>query len=304
MGKNSFGDSIDFDREGVPEIPAFGKNFYESHQVGEPQPGLDPTYNPFDNDGFASVDSPFSNSFTPVAGIPAGVPSAGGTKIKDEWYNTDWSGAGFDTSRFIEKKDDYGKLFEDKISPSKSVLVMNGKYIVTVAGSGLMVVNVHRAMERILYERFLDAMSRNSHVTQTALFPVTVQVGVENMCLFNEHASLLESLGFDIAPFGTDTIVVNGVPEGYSAEAGKVQSMISDLLLILADDYSALPEMMTANMASRFAMLGALKGDSVTNPVEAQRLIDRLLSCSNAEFTSTGKKIISIIPVEDIDKRF
>ena len=304
LGKNSFGDSIDFDREGVPEIPAFGKNFYESHQVGEPQPGLDPTYNPFDNDGFASVDSPFSNSFTPVAGIPAGVPSAGGTKIKDEWYNTDWSGAGFDTSRFIEKKDDYGKLFEDKISPSKSVLVMNGKYIVTVAGSGLMVVNVHRAMERILYERFLDAMSRNSHVTQTALFPVTVQVGVENMCLFNEHASLLESLGFDIAPFGTDTIVVNGVPEGYSAEAGKVQSMISDLLLILADDYSALPEMMTANMASRFAMLGALKGDSVTNPVEAQRLIDRLLSCSNAEFTSTGKKIISIIPVEDIDKRF
>ena len=304
LGKNSFGDSIDFDREGVPEIPAFGKNFYESHQVGEPQPGLDPTYNPFDNDGFASVDSPFSNSFTPVAGIPAGVPSAGGTKIKDEWYNTDWSGAGFDTSRFIEKKDDYGKLFEDKISPSKSVLVMNGKYIVTVAGSGLMVVNVHRAMERILYERFLDAMSRNSHVTQTALFPVTVQVGVENMCLFNEHSSLLDSLGFDIAPFGTDTIVVNGVPEGYSAEAGKVQSMISDLLLILADDYSALPEMMTANMASRFAMLGALKGDSVTNPVEAQRLIDRLLSCSNAEFTSTGKKIISIITVEDIDKRF
>ena len=318
LGKNSFGDSIDFDREGVPEIPAFGKSFYESHQISEPQSGLDPTYNPFDNDGFASVDSPFSNSFNPVVGIPAGEPSAGGTKIKDEWFNTDWNdaGVGFDagkpatdassygTSRFIEKKEDYGKLFEDKISPSKSVLVLNGKYIMTAAGSGLMVVNVHRAMERILYERFLDAMSRNAHVTQTALFPVTVQVGVENMCLFNEHAALLESLGFDIAPFGTDTVVVNGVPEGYSAEAGKVQSMISDLLLILADDHGSLPEMMTANMASRFAMLGALKGDSVTNPVEAQRLIDRLLSCSNAEFTSTGRRIISIIPVEDIDKRF
>ena len=318
LGKNSFGDSIDFDREGVPEIPAFGKSFYESHQVGEPQTGVDPTYNPFDNDGFASVDSPFSNSFEPIVGIPAGGSSSGGTKIKDEWYNTDWTdvGAGFDagkpaaggnsygTSRFIEKKDDYGKLFEDRIAPSKSVLVMNGKYIMTAAGSGLMVVNIHRAMERILYERFLDAMSRNAHVTQTALLPVTVQVGVENMCLFSEHAAMLESLGFDIAPFGTDTIVVNGVPEGYSAEAGKVQSMISDLLLILADDHSALPEMMTANMASRFAMLGALKGDPVTNPVEAQRLIDSLLSCSNAEFTSTGKRIISIISVEEIDKRF
>ena len=115
---------------------------------------------------------------------------------------------------------------------------------------------------------------------------------------------MLESLGFDITPFGTDTIVVNGVPEGYSAEAGKVQSMVDDLLLILADDHGALPEMMTANMASRFAMLGALKGDPVTNPVEAQRLIDSLLSCTNAEFTSTGRRIISIISTDEIEKRF
>ena len=304
LGKNSFGDSIDFDREGVPEIPAFGKSFYESHQVSEPQPGLDPTYNPFDNDGFASVDSPFSNSF--------------GTSGSFEGQQAHGPGAGFDSqrpaadrpagacglSRFIEKRDDYGKLFEDKLTPSKAVLTLGGKYIVTAAGSGLMVVNIQRAMERILYERFLEAMSRNSHVTQTALFPVTVHVGVENMCLFSEHAAMLESLGFDIAPFGTDTIVVNGVPEGYSAEAGKVQSMVSDLLLILADDHNALPEVMTANMASRFAMLGALKADSVTNPVEAQRLIDKLLSCSNAEFTSTGRRIITIIPVDEIEKRF
>jgi len=324
LGKNSFGDSIDFDREGVPEIPAFGKSFYESHQVSEPQPGMDPTYNPFDNDGFASVDSPFSNSFAPGAGIQSGGSSFGGSSFGlskngsvfgDAWDDVGAefegekavhpaAGYGQGMSRFIEKRDDYGKLFEDKLTPSKSVLTLNGKYIFTAAGSGLMVVNITRAMERILYERFLDAMSKNAHVTQTALFPVTVQVGVGNMCLFSEHAAMLESLGFDIAPFGTDTIVVNGVPEGYSAEAGKVQSMVSDLLLILADDHSSLPEMMTANLAARFAMLGALKGDPVTNPVEAQRLIDQLLSCSNAEFTSTGRRIITIIPVDEIDKRF
>ena len=311
LGKNSFGDSIDFDREGVPDIPAFGASFYESHQISEPQPGLDPTYNPFDNDGFASVDSPFANSF-------GASTSARGSH--ESVFGGDWAeaGAGFDGGRpaagghgyghgmssFIEKRDDYGKLFEDKIAPSKAVLVLNGKYIMTAAGSGLMAVNVHRAMERVMYERFLDAISKNAHVTQTALFPVTVQVGVENMCLFSEHAALLESLGFDIAPFGTDTIVVNGVPEGYSAEAGKVQSMVADILLILADDHNSLPELMTANMASRFAMLGALKCDPVTNPVEAQRLIDDLLSCSNAEFTSTGKRIITIIPIDEIDKRF
>ena len=124
------------------------------------------------------------------------------------------------------------------------------------------------------------------------------------MCLFEEHSQMLTSLGFDIAPFGTDTIVVNGVPEGYSAEAGKVQAMVSDLLLILAEDHRALSEMMTANMASSLARLGSLSGDSVTNPVEAQRLIDQLLACDNAEFTSTGRRIITIVPVDEIDKKF
>ena len=306
LGRNSFGASIDFDREGVPDIPVFGKSFYDTHDVSEPQPGIDPTYNPFDNDGFQSVDSPFSNSFVPGAPSSFGADWAADAAGFDSGTHVPSSGGygGLDTSRFIERRDDYGKLFEDRLTPSKSVLTLNGKYILTSAASGLMVVNISRAMERIMYDRFLSALSRNGHVTQTALFPVTVQVGVENMCLFEEHFQLLSSLGFDIAPFGTDTIVVNGVPEGYSAEAGKVQTMISDLLPVLAEDHNALPEMMTANMASRLAGLGSLNCDPVTNPVEAQRLIEQLLACGNAEFTSTGRRIITIIPVDEIDKKF
>ena len=286
LGKNSFGESIDFDREGVPDIPAFGKNFDEFHPVAEPQPGLDMSYNPFDNDGFPSVASPFSNSFTPGPvdeSMPKAMPSM---------------------PHYVEKRDDYGKLFEDKLAPSKTVLMLQGRYAITSARSGLMVVNINRAMERILYDRFLDAMSKNAHVTQTALFPVSVQVGVENMCLFEEHSQMLAALGFDIAPFGTDTVVVNGVPEGYSAEAGKVQTMIGDLLLILSEDHNALPEVMIANLAARFARLGSLSGDPVTNPSEAQRLIDQLFACENPEYTSTGRRVVSIIPTEEIEKKF
>ena len=141
-------------------------------------------------------------------------------------------------------------------------------------------------------------------MTQTALFPVTVQVGVENMCLFEEHQQMLAGLGFDIAPFGTDTVVVNGVPEGFSAEAGKVQGMVNDLLLVLAEDHNALSEMMTANMSAGFAKLGALSSDSVTNPMEAQRLIDQLFACENSEFTANGRRIITLVPVDEIERKF
>ncbi len=285
LGKNSFGESIDFDREGVPEIPAFSNNFEEFRPISEPQAGSDVTFNPFDNDGFPNAD--WSEA------------GKGFDNAPKQYQQSNYIPTGI-----IEKREDYGKLFEDKISPSKSVLIVQGKYIITNGRSGLMVINISRAMERILYDRFLNAMSKNEHVTQTALFPVTVEVGVENMCIFSEYSELLTGLGFDIAPFGVDTIVVNGVPEGYSAEAGKVQTMIGDLMLILSEDHNALPEMMTANMASHFARLGALSGDPVTNPMEAQRLIDELFACENAEYTSSGRRVMSLIPTEEIDKKF
>ena len=266
--------------------------------------GLDDSFNPFDNDGFPSIDSPFANSINASGGYS---PRAEQEKL---WHDdaapsyTYPAGTGYNAGAYVAQRDDYGKLFEDKVAPGKSVLVLQGKYIMTTSRSGLMVVNVNRAMERILYDRFLEAMSQNTHVTQTALFPVTVQVGVENMCLFEEHSQMLAALGFDIAPFGVGTIVVNGVPEGYSAEAGKVQTMIGDLLLILTEDHNALPEMMMANMASKFARLGALSSDQLTNPAEAQRLIDSLFACENPEYTSAGRRVVSIIPIEDIDKKF
>ena len=308
LGRNSFGESIDFDREGMPEIPALGSNFDEFRPVTEPQLEIDDTYNPFDNDGFPSVSSPFANT---IGGLDkeaeATHAAAARTYGGGVSYSQQSSGPSFGVygaEAFIQKRDDYGKLFEDKLSTGKAVLMVQGKYIVSTSRSGLMIINAPRAMERILYDRFTEALSKNAHLTQTALFPVTVQVGVENMCLFQEHAQMLASLGFDIAPFGPDTIVVNGVPEGYSAEAGKVHAMISDLLLVLAEDHSALPEMMVSNMASRLAKLGALSSDPVTNPAEAQRLIDSLLACENPEYTSSGRRVIALVSVEDIEKKF
>ena len=299
LGKNSFGDSIDFDVEGMPAIPAFGKNFDEFRPVSEPLAEGDPTFNPFDNDGFPSEKSPYSNSFGGGFDMPS-APSFDTSSFDAPVH----AAPNYNYGGYVEKRDDYGKLFEDKFAPTKSVLNLQGKYILTSARSGLMVIHVRRALERIMYDRFLAALSKNGHATQTALFPVTVQVGVENMYLFEEHSESLLALGFDIAPFGVDTVVVNGVPEGYSAEAGKVQTMIGDLLLVLAEDNSALPEMMTANLASRMARLGALSADNVTNPTEAQRLIDSLFECENTEYTNAGKRIMTILPMEDLDKKF
>jgi DNA mismatch repair protein MutL len=156
LGKNSFGESIDFDREGMPEIPVFGRNFDEFHVVQQPTEGLDPTYNPFEDDGFPSepVVDRANAAYQASEPVSDHVPSSDG-------FGTFGGYGGYPkTSDFISRKDDYGKLFEDKTMPTKSILILQEKYILTTSRSGLMAVHIGRAMERILYERFLKAVKK------------------------------------------------------------------------------------------------------------------------------------------------
>jgi len=269
------GGSIDFDNPEARELPVIGPRFEEYRPASIPTAGVDPTYNPFAVGDKFLDDRDFAPAQTPLR------PSA-----------------------VIDKSEDYGKLFEERTMPTAQVLVVQGKYILSQSASGVMVVSIRRARERILFDRFLKVLSEEAHVTQAALFPVQVNVGVQGRLLFDTHQDLLKRLGFDIEAFGTDTVVVNGVPEGYSTEAGKVHTMVGDLILVLNDDHNALPEMMEQSLAQKFAVLGASGGEKVSSPVEAQRLLDALLSSSNPEFTSSGRRIISILPLDELDKRF
>ena len=281
LGRHSFGASIDFDNDAAAQLPVIGKGFDEYKPAVTPKVDLDPDYNPFEPSPVAP-DYDFSN-YSPSS-VPEPKPQA--------------------APSYVEKRDDYGKLFESKVLPTTQILTIQDKYLVTMARSGLMVVNVRRAFERILYEKFLRALSKGEHVSQASLFPEQVRVGVENRLLFDENAELLKSLGFDIVPFGTDTVVVNGVPDGFSCESGKAEAMVSDLMFILSEGHSSLSETLQSSLAEKFAILGASSAKVPSSPFEAQHLIDSLFACGNAELTSRGRRIISIIPVDEIDKKF
>lgn len=277
LGRNSFGASIDFDTEGTVELPQLGRSFEEYRAGGLQAPAtqLDPTYDPFN---FGSM----SEGHAPAPAAPS-MP------------------ANFD---FAGPKQSCAPLFPEQRISAKA-MVVQGRFILTPASSGLMMVHVRRARERILYEKALKALSAGGqHVSQTALFPVQVQVGVRERLLFDDNAATLAQLGFDIAPMGTDSIVVGGVPEGYSCEPGKVQQMVSDLVLVLSDPGSSLPDIMRQSMAEKFATLGATGADTLTDPVEAQRIVDALFACDNAEVTPGGRRIVTIVSIDELEKRF
>ena len=285
LGKHAFGSGIDFDTEGAVDMPNLGRSFEEFNgPVSAPVGGIDEMYNPFDDGApsgeFPSFDAPRVHSGASLGGFEPKPSSA------------------------VDRGTGYGRLFEENAAANARALIVKDKIIATPAASGLMLVNIRRAWERILYERALAALAKNEHVTQSALFPVQVQVGTAARILFDARAEQLAALGFDISAFGTDTVVVNGVPEGYSCEEGKVRQMVQDLTLVISEDASGLPEVVNSAIAAKYATLGSLNAEAPRNASEAMRLVDSLFACGNAEVTPGGKRIISIIPVEELEKKF
>lgn len=287
LGKNSFGTaSIDFELGSVPELPAVGRNFDEYRPVSEPAMP-ESGYNPFENDGFQNQPDIFTGSH-PEQGCGAGRVN------------------GYDTASYVDRRDDYGKLFEDHFGITRSFVTVQDKYIVTNSKSGLLVVNARRAMERILYDRFISGRRDEDadHFSQTLLFPVSVRIGVENVPVIEANSEVLKGFGFDIAPFGTDSVVVNAIPAGYSSEEGRVETMVGDLLLLLQDNHSIISELVRSDMAGKLAVLGASGYDGVRNADEAQRLVDALMASTNPEFTAAGRKTMVIIPADELDRKF
>lgn len=287
LGKNSFGTaSIDFELGSVPELPAVGRNFDEYRPVSEPAMP-ESGYNPFENDGFQNQPDIFTGSH-PEQGSGAGRVN------------------GYDTASYVDRRDDYGKLFEDHFGITRSFITVQDKYVVTNSKSGLLVVNARRAMERILYDRFISGRRDEDadHFSQTLLFPVSVRIGVENVPVVEANSEVLKGFGFDIAPFGTDSVVVNAIPAGYSSEEGRVETMVGDLLLLLQDNHSIISELVRSDMAGKLAVLGASGYDGVRNADEAQRLVDALMASTNPEFTAAGRKTMVIIPADELDRKF
>ena len=311
LGRNSFGASLDFESEGSIDIPIIGDGF-AAYRDANPLTfgGGNPNFNPFDPDSSLppSSSTPSGNvsgQFFPDSGSSSGGSSGGGAGLG---AGASGASGGGQAGRYQDypprmgKDQSYGVLFESKCM--SNTLVLHKRFILTPVASGLMLVNCRRAFERILYERMLKALSSNNHVSQKALFPVQVQIGVQERLILEGASETLERLGFDITPFGTDSVVVNAVPEGMSCEESKVRTMLDDIVAVLSEPGSGLQEVLNQRMAARFAALGAASFEIGSEPMAPRRLIDTLFACENAELTPGGRKIVAIVGIDEIENKF
>ncbi len=93
-----------------------------------------------------------------------------------------------------------------------AIAQIHGIYILAQNQHGLIIVDMHAAHERIVYEKLKTAMQEQNLSVQELLVPMVFDVGEEYVSIVHEYSDELLNLGFDVSPTGPATITLRSVP--------------------------------------------------------------------------------------------
>lgn len=105
---------------------------------------------------------------------------------------------------------------------------LKGIYILAENIHGLIIVDMHAAHERIVYERMKTAFSEGSIAAQPLLVPLSIAVSQNEVSLAQEHAQLFNDLGFVVESAGPETLLVRQIP--VILQKAKVEQLVRDVL--------------------------------------------------------------------------
>jgi DNA mismatch repair protein MutL len=282
LGKYNVAYSIDFDQEGSIDIPVLTNDT----QLNTPGVNINPNYNPFEKESGGNTDGSFSGFQK--------------QEVPENWESL------YDGIKNEEAEQQ--QLFVQTqntahiANNSENIFLLKNKYIVTSVKSGLMLIHKRRAQERILYEQFLANLENQQAVSQVSLFPVTLNLDAENASALLEISESLIKIGFDIQKFGKNTFVINASPSFFeNLDPVEVITQFLETYKVTGGDIEKdANEKIAVSMAK--AAVSGYQPELTT--IEMRELIDILFTCTIPNHSPTGKNIIKIISIEELDNLF
>jgi DNA mismatch repair protein MutL len=121
-----------------------------------------------------------------------------------------------------------GALPDGEFPLGFAVAQIHGIYVLAQNNKGLVIVDMHAAHERILYEQLKDALDEDAMFVQPLLIPVTFYADAVEVGTAEEHQETLSSLGFDIAVMSPTTLAIRAIPS--LLKNADAQSLARDVL--------------------------------------------------------------------------
>jgi len=183
----------------------------------------------------------------------------------------------------------------------KHPLQVHSSYIIVQIKSGLIIIDQHQAHARILYEKYLQNLSKKKELVQKQLFPITLNMSKDKVAVLEEILPDLKSLGFEIQSFGGETFIVQGIPAGF--EENNIQATMDRLMEAYLSNLQ-LDLSRNENIARSMALSSAIPKGKVLDQQEMEHLIDELFACELPYTSPTGKKCFITYELNDLEKLF
>ena len=305
LGRFNAVPSIDFDTEGMPDIPAFDMDVQSTGQL--PETSYDPSYNPFNQTRVVSPSS-YSSSYAqkPKTDWEPLYQGLERKETADNWQQQpDFfpeENAPAATPAYEEPMLYTEASAEVALEKTTQHYQYKGSYILTSVKSGLMIIDQQRAHIRILYDQYMAQMENHKHVSQRMLFPDMVHFSPSEVPVLEEIMGELESLGFDLSSLGGGTYSINGTPAGI--EGLNPEMLVTNMVQAAIEKGCKVKEEVQSLLALSLAKAAAIVPGQVLTNEEMNNLVDGLFAVATPNYTPDGKTVLTVVQEDELEKMF
>ena len=179
-----------------------------------------------------------------------------------------------------------------------------GEFALFDTPSGIVLLNVKAAQQRIWYERLLVEFSGSKATqSQRMLLPQPVEFDPVSSALVEEHLGFFSRLGFDVAPFGRNFYRIEGTPTWL--DEGKAEEFLKDIVALLRQGaLSADKEDMAVELIAKRAALRVARLKEKPREEEIEPLLKQLFACEKPLTDPEGRPSLVELSVGELNRRF
>ena len=185
----------------------------------------------------------------------------------------------------------------------RAIAQISGIYVLAENAKGLVIVDMHAAHERIVYERLKQQMAQDQLPSQPLLIPVTFAATPQEVATAETHHAALMALGMDIGALGPKTLAVRSRPVALS-QADLVDLARSVLGELAGFDATTVVQRAQHELLATMACHGAVRANRRLTLTEMNALLRDMEATERADQCNHGRPTWRQMTVAELDNLF